>query len=261
MTLDFPMVLRCEWLKRRRSFAGWLVLGGALFTPAIIIAVRLVQHAKLPALYANPAFWPSLWRSAWESMAMLLLPIAAILATSLVAQIEFRNNAWKQVRTLPLHPATIYAAKLAVILVLIGQLLALFSVGIWLAAAVPWLFVAGVPWPSDMLSPSFVFAQNARYFVDCLPIVAAQYAIALHSRNYLVPLGAGFVAWIGALGLLQWKYAFVFPYTYTMLDYLGGEPAGKVTVPAIGTAPYALGYAAVFAVAGYVLFATKRQKG
>ena len=261
MTPEFSIVLRSEWLKRRRSFAGWLVLGGALFTPAIIIAVRLVNHAKLPALYANPAFWPSLWRSAWESMAMLLLPIAAILATSLVTQIEFRNNAWKQVHVLPLHPAAIYLAKLAVILVIVVQLLALFSAGIGLAATIPWLLVPGVPWPADTLSPSFVFTENLRYFVDCLPIVAAQYAIALRSRNYLVPLGVGFVAWIGALGLLQWKYAFVFPYTYAMLDYLSGGPAGKVTLPAIGTQPYALGYFVAFAVAGYWLFATNARKG
>lgn len=164
-------------------------------------------------------------------------------------------------RTLPLHPATIYTTKLAVILVLIVQLLALFSVGIWLAAVLPWLLVAGVPWPSDALSPSFVFAENGRYFIDCLPIVAAQYAIALHSRNYLVPLGAGFVAWIAAIGLLQWKYAYVFPYTCTMLDYLSGGPAGKVTVPAIGVQPFALAWFMVFAIAGDALFATKRQKG
>jgi hypothetical protein len=261
MTTDLPLVLRCEWLKRRRSFAGWLVVGGALFTPAIIIAIRLVNHAKLPALYATAAFWPSLWRSAWESMAMLLLPICAILATSLVTQIEYRNNAWKQVHVLPLHPALIYAAKLAVILVLIVQLLALFSVGIWLAATVPWLLVPGVPWAGDTLLPSFVFAENLRYFVDCLPIVAAQYAISLRTRQFLVPLGVGFVAWIGALGLLQWKYAFVFPYTYTMLDYLSTGPAGKVAMPAIGVQPFALGWFVLFAAVGYGLFATKAQKG
>ncbi|HJU39131.1 MAG TPA: ABC transporter permease [Tahibacter sp.] len=261
MTIDLPLVLRSEWLKRRRSFAGWLVVGGALFTPAIIIAVRLVQHAKLPALYANPAFWPSLWRSAWESMAMLLLPVAAVLATSLVTQIEYRNNAWKQVRTLPLHPAAIYVAKLVVVLVLIVQLLALFSVGIWLAAAVPWLAAKNTPWPAGMLDPWFVFAQNARYFVDCLPIVAAQYALALSSRNYLVPLGAGFVAWIAALGLLPWKYAYVFPYTYTMLDYLAREPVAKVFVPDGGVQPFALAWFVVFAVAGYVLFVARPYKG
>jgi hypothetical protein len=261
MTTHIASVLRTEWIKRRRSHAGWLVLGGALFTPAVIIAIRLVQHAKLPVLYANATFWASLWHSAWESMAMLLLPIAAILATCLVVQIEFRNNAWKQVFVLPLHPAWIYTAKLVVILVLMVQLLALFSVGIWLAATVPWLLVPGVPWPGDTLSPSFVFAQNLSYFIDCLPIVAAQYAIALRSRHFLVPLGAGFIAWILALGLLQWRYAYVFPYTYTMLDYLGDGPASKVFVPEVGTQPFALGWFVLFAIAGYVLFVTKPQKG
>lgn len=261
MTLDFPLAFRSEWLKRKRSFAGWLVLAGALFTPAIIVALRLVNHAKLPALYASDTFWPALWRSAWESTAMLLLPIAAILATSLVTQIEYRNNAWKQVHVLPLRPATIYCAKLAVILVLVAQYLVVFNVGVALAAFVPWLLVGGVPWPAGTLSPSFVFAENVRYFVDCLPIVAVQYLVALRARNFLVPLGVGFAAWVCALGSLTWEYSYALPYTHTMLDYLSGGPPGKATVPAIGVQPFALGYFVVFALVGYRLFVGKPQKG
>lgn len=88
--------LRSEWLKRRRSAASFLLLGGSLFTPGIITAVRLLHYKTLPALYATDGFWEKLWRSSWESMAVFFLPMTAILATSLVLQIEFKSNAWNR---------------------------------------------------------------------------------------------------------------------------------------------------------------------
>ena len=41
-------------------------------------------------------------------MGTLLLPMGVILVTSLVAQVEVRNNAWKQVHSAPLPYATLF---------------------------------------------------------------------------------------------------------------------------------------------------------
>ena len=46
----FFHVFHSEWLKRKRSYASALVLGGSLFTPAIVIMVRLLKRKGLPAL-------------------------------------------------------------------------------------------------------------------------------------------------------------------------------------------------------------------
>ena len=136
---------RSEWLKRKRSSASLLLIGGSLFTSAIIIAVRLLHWRTLPALYAGETFWRNLWTASWESMAVFFLPMTAILSTSLVTQIEYRGNAWKQVRTLPLSDATLFLAKLAVIVVMMVQFLAFFSGGIYVSAMLPALLVPGVP--------------------------------------------------------------------------------------------------------------------
>jgi hypothetical protein len=174
----------CEWLKKRRSLGAWLIVIGAFFTPAIIIVVRLIRHAQLPALYAAPGFWTSLWRSSWESMAIFFVPMAAILATSLVVQIEVRNNAWKQVHALPLESITIFFAKLAVIVLMLAQFFVLFGLGIYLAALLPWLLVGGVPYPSAPLPLREFLADTAIYFIDCLPIVAAQYLVSLRFKQF-----------------------------------------------------------------------------
>jgi len=86
--MTFVKSFQSEWLKRRRSLASWLVLVGAFFTPSIILASRIKNHAALPALYVTEDFWIRLWNQSWESMEVFLLPIGIILATGLLAQIE-----------------------------------------------------------------------------------------------------------------------------------------------------------------------------
>ncbi|MEO7326023.1 MAG: ABC transporter permease [Dokdonella sp.] len=251
----------CEWLKKRRSLGAWLVVVGALFTPTIIIVVRLIRHAQLAALYADPQFWTSLWRSSWESMAIFFVPMAAILATSLVVQIEVRNNAWKQVHALPLETMTIFLAKFAVIMVMMAQFFVLFDLGIVLSAWVPSLLVSGVPFPNAPIPVRAFLADTAVYFVDCLPIVAAQYLLSLRFNNFLAPIGIGFLGWVCALAALPWKHACFLPYAYTMLDYLKANPGARTIASTDGMHAFAIGWLVLFAVAGYAGFVTKAQRG
>lgn len=52
-----------------------------------------------------------------------LLPMGLILATSLITQMEFRNNTWKQLHTTPQKYSTIFTAKFIVIIGLTLQFL------------------------------------------------------------------------------------------------------------------------------------------
>jgi lantibiotic transport system permease protein len=137
MIATFLAGVRSEWLKQRRSLGAWLVLGGGLFIPGIITAVRLLRPAGLPQLYRAPGFWERLWTQSWESMAVMILPLVVMLAASLIVQIEYRNNTWKQVHATPQPLATIFLAKLVMILKLVVQLLFWFNAGIYLAGIVP----------------------------------------------------------------------------------------------------------------------------
>lgn len=257
---DFAGVLHCEWRKVRRSTSLSLVVAVALFTPAIIVVARLLNPRQLPALYAADDFWLSLWKNAWESMAIFFLPLAAILVTSLVAQIEFRNNAWKQVHALPLSRSALFFAKFAIVLALMALLLVLFNAAVYLSALVPWLAVRALPYPHAPLPAQDFFRDNVLYFVDCLPIVAAQYLLSLHFRNFLVPIGTGFLAWVGALAALPWKFGYLLPYTYTMLNYLKDHPSRRAPAP-LDLHFLAIAYFVAFVAAGYALFFSKRQKG
>ncbi len=261
MIVTLSQAFASEWLKRKRSLASWLVLAGSVFTPAIVLVVRLVRHDGLAKLYAAPGFWDQLWKSSWESMAIFFLPMGAILAASLMAQIEFKNNAWKQVHALPLGMPTIFFAKLGVVLVMMAQFFVIFNVATYLSAVIPALLVRDVSYPAAPIPWLRFLRADALFYVDCLPIVAAQYLISLRYRNFLVPVGGGFMLWVGALASVSWKFGYIIPYTYPMLTYLKSSGSGKAVSPPVNIHLWALGYFVLFLVVGFGLFVTKREKG
>jgi hypothetical protein len=258
---SFWRAFRGEWLKRKRSSASLFVVAGSLFTPAVVAAVRLMHPDALPRIYAGERFWQSLWHSSWESMAIFFLPMGAILITSLVAQIEFRSNAWKQVHTLPVHSGVIFLAKLAVVLVMMAGFLLLFNAGLYVSGMIPALAVPGVPRPKGTFASLPLFRANALYFLGCLPIVAAQYLMALRTANVLVPIGAGFMAWVVALADLSSPLARYWPYNYTIIQYLRETPKGAQFAAHGELHALALAWFVLITVAGYFLFLTKSEKG
>lgn len=261
MTATFLYACHSEWLKRKRSFASSMVIAGSLFTPAIVATVRLIHYRTLPAVYAADTFWLNMWRSCWESMAIFFLPLGAILATSLIAQIEFKSNAWKQVHTLPMSTAVIFLSKLGVILVMLIQFLFLFNLGIYVSGMLPALVVPGVPHPRGSFWTLPLLRENAFYFLDCLPIIAAQYLLALRIPNALVPIGIGFMAWVGALAAVSSKVAIWWPYGYTMIHYLKDKPKGAHFAAYTQLHWLAATSFLLLTVVSYVMFVTKAEKG
>jgi hypothetical protein len=256
--MNFLHCFQSEWIKRRRSLSSWLVILGAFFTPTIILVARLVRNRGLYAQSISPNFWESLFASSWQSMAIFLLPLGLILATSLITQIEFKNNTWKQLHTAPQSLTTIFFAKLAVIGVMIFQCFILFNIGIYLSGVIPCLLTKGVPYPAESIPYLFFLKENARYFADCLPIFALEYLVSLQFANFLAPVAGGIALWIFSLSVLGWKYGYLIPYTYCGLHFQ--RNAGRYSQD-ISIHLLAIGYFVAFTVIGYVLYVTKKQKG
>jgi hypothetical protein len=103
--------------------------------------------------------------------------------------------------------------------------------------------------------------ENALYFLAALPILAAQYLIALRTHNALIPIGIGFLAWVGALAAVSSKFAIWWPYAYTIIHYLRATPKGShftayTQLHALAAATFVL-----LTVASYVSFVMRREKG
>lgn len=261
MSAVFVGVLRGEWLKLRRTWTTWMVVVCACFTPSIVLAMRLLRYRGLSALHAAPDYWERLWHAAWESSAIFFLPMGAVLATSLVVQVEFRNQAWKQVHVLPVLMPTLYYAKLTVVMSMIALFVAAFCVAIWMTAAIPALLVPGVALPAAPIPWSMIVRDSLSYFVGALPIIALQYAMALRFANVMVPVGLGFMLWVGTLGMLGTGWGSLSPYAATMVQYIASDPGGRMPPPMFEPHAQALVYFACFVAAGYALFAGARSKG
>jgi hypothetical protein len=253
--------IQSEWLKTRRSLVLALVAASGFFVPVIVFLIRIRRPANLPALYRAPGFWEALWTQVWESMAIMILPIFIVLAVSLVTQIEYRNNAWKQLHASPQPLTTIFFAKLTVILAIVVQLLVVLNIGIYLTAVVPALIFRGVSLPASPIPYRLFLVRDLRFFVDSLPIVAAQYLLALRCRNFMVPLGMGMAGWVLSVGSLSSAYNYLVPYSYTAIDYLMESSARFKSHPPADVRLMALVCFAVFTMAGLALYVTKRDRG
>ena len=261
MTNSFILSFQSEWLKKKRSLSSWLVIIGGFFTPLIIIIARLVNHNQLAALYAKDGFWNQLWHSSWESMAIFLLPMGVILATSLITQIECKNNTWKQLHTLPLSFTVVFFSKLAVIIVMVLQWFILFNIGIYLSAVIPYLVISGVPYPKAPIPFLSILKEDLYFFIDCLPIIALQYFISLKVKNFLIPVGIGFGLWVASLSALSWKFGYLIPYTYCMLNFLKNETGGRAATPGINIHILSIVYFTAITIASYMMYLTKKEKG
>lgn len=254
---QFIPSFQSEWLKRKRSLASWLVICGAFFTPAIIIVAKMVRYSALQTAGLSPRYWESLWKSSWESMAIFLLPLGTILASSLITQLEYKNNSWKLLHTTPQSYPVIFLAKLAVILVMMIQFLVLFNIGVYLSGVLPGLLF-GAPYPVEPIPYSYFLREDGRYLVACLPIIALQYLISLRFKNFLVPVGSGLALWILSVAVLSWKYGYFIPYTYCSFNYLKDQAKFSQPAPLL---PLAIGYFILFTVSAYILYLHQKEKG
>ena len=257
MTLLLRVVM-AELLKLRGSLAVWMVLVGGLFTSGVITAARLWFPSSVAALHQAENFWLRHWRSSSESSAVFFLPMGMVLATALLAQIEFRNNAWKQVHALPVRSGVVYLAKLLIVLLMLVAYLAVFCVGVWASAAIPSLLLTNVEFPAANVPWAALVSDALRYFVAALPITAIQFGLSLRFRNFLVPVGIGFLGWLLALGSLSWQWNFLLPYSHTMHTFLEGETQSRAAVPVFDVHTTAVAYFFAAAAVGYVSFAKRR---
>jgi hypothetical protein len=220
MVASFVRSVHSEWLKQRRCLAQWVALAGGLFVPAILFILRTKRAQLLPAMYASPTFWTTLWAQAWNSMATVFLQMFIIVAVSVIVQIESRNNAWKQLHASPQPLATIFFAKLTIIIAIVVEMFVVFNVGMYLTAALPALFVKGVPYPASPLPVRLFLRGNLAYFVDILPIIAIQYLLSLRFKNVVVPIGVGMALWFVAIAGISWEYNYLLPYGYCAMTFV-----------------------------------------
>lgn len=258
--MQYLLSVQSEWMKTRRTASTWLVIIGALFIPIVTIAIRLSRKEKLPALYLNQNFWQNHFYHHWQAMSFLLLPLGIILCVSLIAQLEYRNNTWKQLHTTPQSYTTIYFAKLTVILLMLLQFFMLFNLGMYFSALFPLLFAPNTHYPPQPIPLWDMVVGNGRFFVASLPIVAIQYLLSVRVKNFVVPLGAGIILLVASTFAISWKYGYSIPFTYTAYTYLQATATSNEFAMPVNIMAASCGTFIFFIVAGFTLYRQKKDK-
>ncbi|KAA5536136.1 hypothetical protein F0919_00245 [Taibaiella lutea] len=254
--MNFINSLQSEWMKTRRSAASWLCIIGASFLPVLFIVSFLKDHSTINDIHGQQNVWKIYFFQIWRFMAMAILPFGVILSSTLIAQIEYRNNTWKQLHTTPQSLTTIFTAKLLAIILMVVKFFIIFNIGILLSAIIPsLLFRHGLP---TAAFPFYFFMEiNLKIFISCLPVIAIQFLLSLQFKNFLIPVGVGLLLLVGSIILIfGWKYAYLSPYSYTILLVTGD----KTKPLPVNIYAFSAGYFILGVVISYYLYLSKKDK-
>ena len=216
--MSYAISLRTEILKTKRSAAFWVCLLGSGFIPAIFtLALSLNPKEFLAKYRANP--WESHFAQGWQAFSAFLLPLFVILVCSMIVQIEYRNNTWKQVFASPQSIGNIFFSKYSTILLMVLFLFIMFN-----------LFMAGGAVLANLIQKEYTFLSNSvpydrllkmnvKSFVSLLGIVSIQYWLSLRIKNFIVPIAIGLGLLITAIVLQGWEHIYKIPYAFPFLTF------------------------------------------
>lgn len=216
--MNLTISIRAEIIKTKRSASFWFSILGAAVIPIIFLLVYTIEPVQS---YSNS--WDKHFLQGWQVFNAFLLPMFIILICSLIPQIEYKNNAWKQVFASPQSIGTIFFSKFLTILIMVLFLFLAFNILLILSAIIPNFFFSKFTFLSKPIDWAQVFRLNVKTFISLLAIISFQYWLSLRFRNFIVPIGIGLGLLVTALILyqLQWKHIYKVPYAFPVLTMEG----------------------------------------
>jgi hypothetical protein len=242
--------LRSELLKTRRTASLYLTLIGAALGPVIFLFNVLLDEDELDGISKDPL--NALFKILSEMNGVALFPLFIILICTLLPQLEYRNNTWKQVFTSPQTKANVFLAKfmnvhLLMLIFLIATHLFMFLTIVAINFIKPDLDLFKYP-----LNERMVIVNAANAYLIMLAVCAIQFWMGLRFRNFIVPIGIGFALWLtGTIMALQINSSLINFFPYSFQAYLV-SPKLNPQLPQIAWT--SLGYALLFLIIGFFDF-------
>ena len=247
--MNLMISLRSEVLKTKRTAIFYLTFAAAVLIP-FILSMNIAFDGIEPenAKYG----FDSLFKLATEILSAVPFPMFVVLLCTMLPQVEFRNNTWKQVFASPQPVGNVFIARFVNVQLMILTFIVMYNLCIFLIAAVVHFTMPSLNFLNIPINWTLWLSKNATLYVAGLSISAIQFWLGLRFRNFFVPVGIGFVLWfIGTLLVMEFgsKYAYYFPYTalpYSMFEKY------KHLQPTINMV--SVGYMGLFLVIGFADF-------
>jgi hypothetical protein len=253
--MNLLISLRSEILKIKRTASFYFTLVGAAvipFTFLLNVLMDGIEDTRKDPLN-------SIFKLGSEMNGLVIFPMFVVLICTLMPQIEYRNNTWKQVLTSPQTKANVFLAKfvnihLLILLILVANFLFMLLTVVAAHFIDPTL---------DLLSQPFngkkVLVTTVNSYITILAICAIQFWIGLRFKNFIVPIAVGLALWLtGTLMALEYHSSFAnyFPYSFHIFSIVPQFKSGLNQV-----AWLSFGYAVVFLIAGFLDFKKRTVNG
>jgi hypothetical protein len=253
---------KAEIIKTKRSASFWLSLIGAAIIPLLFFLTLTISPEKNYDRF-HVAPWRIVFTQGWQVFNSFLLPMFVILICSLIPQLEYKNNAWKQVFASPQTIGNIFFSKFLTILMMILFLFLLFNIFMILFMIIPNLVYPKYTFLSTRIDWFDLFRLNVKTFVSLLGIISIQYWISLRFKNFIVPIGIGLALLIISIILVEthWEHVYKVPYAFPMLTVLEFENKDQSGPLFLNHELNSIGYFIFFSLMAFLDMRFKKERG
>lgn len=209
--------LRSEILKTKRTASFYFTLVGAAVVPVIFLLNVLGEG--LDSTKKDPL--NLIFKLLADMNGLAFFPWFIILVCTLLPQIEYRNNTWKQVFTSPQPKLAVLTAKFATIHLLLLLFLVSTHVFMFLSILLANAIDPAIGLFRNPLDGQTVLVNAANTYVSMLALGAIHFWLGIRFRNFIVPIAVGLALWLtGTILVLEYhsSTAYYFPYSYQAMS-------------------------------------------
>ena len=252
--MNLLISLRSELLKTTRTASLYLTLIGAAVGPVMYLLNVLLDENEIDASEKDPL--NAIFKILSDMNGTALFPLFVILICTLLPQIEYRNNTWKQVFASPQTKFNVFLAKFMNVHLLMLVFLTATHFFMFLSIVAINFIKPNLNLFKHPLNGNMVLINAANAYILLLAVCAIQFWIGLRSRNFIVPIGIGFALWLtGTIMAVQYKSNLVFYFPYSFHAF---PVSTKLKSQLTQVAWTSLGYALLFLIVGFFDF--RRRK-
>src|SRR5215213_6100697 len=207
--MSFTISLQAEVLKTKRSASFWLTIIAAAMMPVLFLLAHYFKpEGGLKVLAEDPWGTQFLW--AWQAINFFIFPMFIILICSLIPQIEFKNNTWKQVFASPQSLGNIYFSKFMTIHLMIFFFYVCFTLFMILSGVLTNILDSRFNFLEKSINWQKLATMSFKAYLSILGISAIQYWLSLRFKNFIAPVGIGLAVLV--LGIIAreagWKHVY-----------------------------------------------------
>jgi hypothetical protein len=254
--MNLLISLRSETAKAKRTAAFYFTLVGAAVIPFIFL-INIFSDGLPNENSSNKDPLNALFRMSAEMTGLAILPLFVALVCTLLPQIEYKNNSWKQVLTSPQTKVNVFMAKFLNIHLLIFLFLVAHHLFMWVVAIVAHFIIPELNILNQPLNMYPVLLNAVNSYITILAISAIQFWIGLRFKNFIVPVAIGISLWLtGMLMIFEYhsNFAIYFPYCFSAFSFYPPDKSQLAQVEWTS-----LGYAVFFLLIGFLDFRRRRM--